>query len=263
MKKALLILLVVLNLLAWSAALELSRPRSLEVIFFDVGQGDAALIKTPGRHLILIDGGFDETVAEKLSREMPFWSREIDLVVLSHPHTDHLGGLLHVLERYQVNHIIWYPYEVDSSDYQRWVEEIDGRSVFEAERGMRVLAGGSILEILHPEKDENYSDANDASVVAHVSHGRTSFLFTGDINSSVEKNLNIQADVLKVAHHGSRTSSSLEFLETVNPQQAVISSGRGNSYNHPHPEIVERITNLGIRLLRTDRDKDIRIIANQ
>jgi len=185
-------LLVVLNWLAWSAALQLHRPQPLEVVFFDVGQGDAALIKTPGRHLILIDGGYDSRVVEKLAQEMPFWYKEIDLIILSHPHLDHLGGLLHVLERYQVNHIVWFPFEMNTPEYVAWINELENRSVFEAEKGMKIRAGGTVLDVLYPRKDDIFVDANNASIVLRVENNDISYLFTGDIYSDVEEKIAIR-----------------------------------------------------------------------
>ena len=277
MKSSVFIILATLfgfNVLAWLAVYDLSRPLGLEVIFFDVGQGDAIFIETPQRHQVLIDGGPDSVILEKLGKEMPFWDRTIDLVILTHPSADHLNGLLIILERYKVNQILWTGIKVDTFIYRRWLELIDKENadVFIAQAGQQIKLGrGIFLNILNPvenlegQKIKGGRAVNNTSIVARLVHNQNSFLFTADIERQAEKELirrevYLDSDVLKVAHQGSKTSSSEEFLVAVSPEIAVISVGEENPYGHPHPQTLENLK--GIKVFRTDLDGDIKIISN-
>jgi competence protein ComEC len=268
---AILIFLFGLNILAWLAVYELSKPQFLEVTFFDVGQGDAIFIETPQSHQILIDGGPDSAVLEKLGREMPFWDRTIDLVVLTHPQHDHYGGLIEVLKRYEVKNILWTGVLRDNPEYKEWERLIKGEAkIFIAQKGQRVKASEVIFDILFPF--ENFEgkivkNINDTSIIIRLVFGENSFLFTGDAYKSaeiklLENKIDVDSDVLKVGHHGSKTSSAPEFIVEVLPEIAVIFAGEGNPYGHPHPETLETFKKYGINILRTDKNGDIKIISN-
>lgn len=240
----------------------------LEVDFFDVGQGDAIFIETPSRHQILIDGGPGDRVLEKLGREMSFFDREIDLVVATHGDADHLGGLVEVLRRYKVKKLVFNGYDKQSGLYREFLRVARERGVYPEAVALgeaRRLPDGVELSFLWPEKDLSDSFAkkhNNTGVVARLNYGETSFLLIGDIEGRVEKiltdkNLNLEADVLKIAHHGSKTSTTEEFLRAVAPRAAVISVGGDNSYGHPHPSVLERLGVFGVPVLRTDLQGDI------
>ena len=279
-----------LNLLAWIAVYDL-RPQGLEVTFFDVGQGDAAFIETPERQQILIDGGPNgQVILEKLGKEMPFWDRTIDWVILSHPEKDHLAGLLEVLKSYKVENILWTGVMRNTAEYKEWVRLIkeEGANIFIAKAGLLILAGQTLstpgvssstpgvyarsgLFVLYPFESlegEELKDSNDTSIVARLVFGETSFLFTGDATKSVEKELvldsvkrkQLDSDVLKVGHHGSKTSTSKGFVEAVSPEIAVISAGKNNFYGHPHQEVLDNLK--GVQILRTDLDGDIKIVSD-
>lgn len=265
-------ILLGLNVLAWIAVGELAGSGGLEVIFFDVGQGDAAFIETPERVQILIDGGPSSVILEKLGREMPFWDRTIDLVVLTHPEKDHMAGLLEVLKSYTVKNILWTGVVRNTAEYKEWVKLI------QEEGAEIVISGGptslqigerSDLDVLYPFdslEGKEFKDSNNTSIVLKLTFGETSFLFTGDATKSVEGQLSreagqqLEADVLKVGHHGSKTSTSKEFVEAVSPKIAVISAGKDNRYGHPHQEVLDNLA--GIKVLRTDLDGDIKIISD-
>jgi competence protein ComEC len=240
----------------------------LSVSFFDVGQGDSIFIQTPEKHQILIDGGPSYTkVLEELSLEMPFLDKEIDLMVLSHPESDHVTGLLSVLENYKIDNILWTGIEKEGEKFETWkrmVEE-EGANVFFASAGKKIYMNDSVLEILHPEeplKGKEYEDSNDTSVVLKLSYKNSSFLFAGDISSKTEKELdNIDVDVLKVAHHGSKHSTSAEFLNEVSPLISIIQVGK-NSYGHPTEEVLTRLDNSGIKILRNDINGSIKIVSD-
>jgi len=264
--------LVLSNIYAWTVVYELVKSQPLEVVFFDVGQGDSIFIETPKGYQILIDGGPSSVVLEKLGNEMPFWDRTIDLVVLTHPEHDHIAGLIEVLKRYEVDYILWTGILRDTGEYEEWERLIkkEDIKVKIAKIGQRIIAPKVFFEVLHPFKSlegKEVKNTNNSSIVFRLVFGNNSFLFTGDLYKSIEKEivnrgLEIDSDVLKVGHHGSKTSSAEEFLEKVSPEVAVISSGKDNTYGHPHQEVLETLDKYGITVLRTDTEGDIKIISN-
>ncbi len=252
--------LVVLNLFFWRVAFN-KEDNFLEVTFFDVGQGDSAFIEF-NDFQILIDGGPDLTILEKLGQEMLPQDRTIDLIVLSHPHDDHLFGLLEVLKRYEVKNILWSGAEEETGNYQEWLRLIEEEqaNIIIAQKDQRIDLIDNSNIYIHYSSDEG-SDLNDTSIVMELVYGEVSFLFTGDISEKIEKKLDIDTDVLKVAHHGSKTSSSLEFLEKVSPEVAVISVGE-NSYGHPSEEALQNLDNFAIKTLITRELGDIKIVSD-
>jgi competence protein ComEC len=260
-----------LNVLAWLAVYDLKGPQLLEVNFFDVGQGDAIFIEGPQRHQILIDGGPSSIILEKLAKEMPFWDRTIDLIILTHPERDHLFGLIEVLKRYKVENILWTGIIRDTPEFKEWEKliENEGAKIFIAKSGQKIASEFS-LDVLYPFENlegQELKDSNNTSIVAKLIFGQNSFLFTGDAYQSAERELltkeaDIDSDVLKVAHHGSKTSSAEEFIEKVSPEIAVISVGKDNTYGHPHQEVLETLIKYGIRILRTDEQGDIKILSD-
>jgi competence protein ComEC len=268
-----LVFLFVSNIFAWLVVYNLSQPQFLEVTFFDVGQGDSIFIETPKRHQILIDGGPDLTVLEKLGKEMPFYDRTIDLIILTHPEKDHLGGLFEVLKRYKVENILWTGVIRDTAEFKEWQRLIKKEKVniFIAQAGQKIKLQRSDIYILFPFENlegKEFKNSNNTSIIAKLVFGQNSFLFTGDIYKSIEKKLlglvkqQLDSDILKVAHHGSKTSSDSEFIKKVSPEFAVIQCGKDNSYGHPHPETLETLRKYGIKIFRTDLDGDIKIISN-
>jgi len=274
-KKAFVFLgiLVILNIVAWSVVFDLSQQKFLEVNFFDVGQGDAIFIETPQLQQVLIDGGPSSKIMEKLGKEMPFWDRSIDLIILSHPEADHLSGLIDVLKKYKVDNILWTGVIRDTPEYKEWQKLIkeENAKIYIAEKGEKILMSNNIsMDILFPFENlegKEIKDSNDTSIVSRLAIGYSSFLFTGDMTQLSEKeiidnNIDVDSDVLKIAHHGSKTSSSEDFLKEVSPEIAVISVGKDNSYGHPTQEVLENLNKYGIRILRTDEAGDIKIISD-
>ncbi|HOX30165.1 MAG TPA: ComEC/Rec2 family competence protein [Candidatus Paceibacterota bacterium] len=267
--KKIIAVTVVANMLVWLAFFELSAQGLLRVEFFDVGQGDAALIKTPSGADILIDGGPGLAVLEGLGRSLPFWDRDIDLLILTHADHDHLAGLLEVLKQYKVKSVLWNGAIKDTAEFEEWARLIfeEKSDIYIARAGMRITFDrepGHFIEVLYPEQDLSgvaVKDANNGSVVVKLVYGESEFLFTGDIYGFIEDSLangdtDLDADVLKVAHHGSKNSASELFLRKVDPDIAVISVGR-NSYGHPSEEILEMMEKHGIKIFRTDMAGDI------
>ena len=248
-------LALVVAVAVWAAAL--NRPEGmLKVVFADVGQGDMTVITTPSGRTIVVDGGPDpERAAQVLGGQKPFWDRKLSLVVLSHPHSDHVSGLSEVLRRYDVEHILESRSKYESADYAAWLRLADseGAQLLGVRPGMNLsFDDGVELHVLAPQDADDSvksGDANDASVVVRVVFGNASFLLTGDMVTEGERLLLrsgriLDSDVLKVAHHGSKTSSSLSFLGAVSPGVAVISAGQDNRFGHPDPEVVERLEGL-------------------
>jgi len=261
-----LVILLVVVLLIWQAVFERTSDNFLKVTFFDVGQGDAIFIETPNHRQILIDGGPDKTVLEKLGQAMLFYDRTIDLIILTHSDADHVAGLIEVLNYYQVKHILTSGFEQDTAVYHKWRKLISEKNIplTIVQAGQKVILNKEIiLEIFWPEQPmTGIKSANNASVVGRLVYGQTEFLLTGDIDKKIEKilltrNWNLESDVLKAAHHGSKTSSSDNFIKAVNPQVAIISVGENNRYKHPHLDVLERLKDSVIH--RTDKDGDIKI----
>ena len=223
---------------------------SLRVTFSETQRGDLSLIETPGGRQILIDGsGSPDDAVNFLGDRMPFWDHSLDVVILTHPHADHVTGLLRVLESYEIDRILHAPIEYNSQAYLAWLSETEKLSerVISAQAGTVIDFGdGSYLEVLHSGPTDYSNDPNDASVVVRVSYGDISFLMTGDASTIVEKRLlasgvDLNADVLKVPHQGSKGSSSVDFINAVSPAIAVIPVGGENPFGHPHQEAVDRL----------------------
>ena len=266
-------ILFFLNIACWQEVFVLASSNNLKVDFLDVGQGDSAFIETPEMHQILIDGGPGSSVLGKLSENMPFWDRSIDLIILTHPESDHMQGLLNVLQRYKADYILWSGVKKSAPEYDEWIKVLAkqknmGAKIIVAQAGQEIKAGNVFIDTLYPLENIEGKDlkntSNDTCVVSRLIFGKNSFLFTGDISSVTEKNIvnskeNILSDVLKVAHHGSKYSTSDLFLQNVKPKIAVISVGAKNTYGHPTPETLQRLENSGIKIFRTDKDGDIKI----
>lgn len=241
-------------------------PTVLCVVFLDVGQGDAIFIQSPSGRQMLIDSGRDSGVLRQLGEVMSFSDRDVDYVVATHPDADHIGGLAVVLDRFSVGNAIRTENESDTGVWEtveRKIEE-EGAVVHYARRGQRYDLGSDVyVEILFPDIDASELESNTSSIVARLVYGDTAFMLTGDSPKSIEEYLvlvegeNLESDVLKVGHHGSRTSTSELFLAEVDPEYAVISAGADNSYGHPHLEVTDALFNFGVTTLSTAENGNI------
>lgn len=262
---------LVVAILVWTTVFTQAQSELVKVHFLDVGQGKAVFIEAPDGNQILIDGGPDNSVLEKLAAAMPFFDREIDLLILTHPDSDHLNGLVEVLKRYEVDKIIETGIADSSAEYQVWHNLIKEKNipVVFALAGQKIKIGkGLALEILYPNRSlvgESFSNTNQSSIVARLVYGQNSFLFTGDAEQATEYFLtvtgtNLDSDILDVSHHGSKNSSSEEFLNVVSPQTAIIQVGLKNRYSHPAQETLERLA--GFEIFRTDICGNIDILSD-
>lgn len=233
------------------------------VHFFDIGQGDSILIEAGRNQQILIDGGPDRTVLQRLGEVMPSFDRRIELVIATHPDLDHYGGLTEVVRRYEVPYLM-----VHLQDGAEPYEEMLGRV---RRRNGLVMAGGQRLKLPHgelevldpriPGQRGPISDKNDASIAVKLRLFDQTFLMAGDAEKAEEARLVrggvLDSDVLKANHHGSKSSSWENFLTAVRPEWCIISVGRKNRYGHPHPDALERLRRSGCRIARTDQSGTI------
>jgi len=243
----------------------------LRVVALDVGQGDSILITTPLHQRILVDGGPDMALLERLGEELPFFDRRIDLLILTHQDSDHITALPALLDRYNISHALLTGTANMNSRYAAFLDGIkqSGAAIIIADAEHDIdFGGGVLLDILWPIASlfgEEVQQVNNASVVAKLTYKDHGLLLTGDIEEKTEEELlkagyDLRADVLKVPHHGSKTSSSTGFLLAVDPDLALISVGKENTYGHPHPSVLARYQKLGIPVRRTDQEGSIEIV---
>jgi competence protein ComEC len=260
---ALAVVICLASALIWLAA---SAPDSgrLTVTFLDVGQGDAILIDGPDGHRVLVDGGpSGEAISAALGRRLPFHDRRLDMVVLTHPQQDHLGGLPEVLEQYSVRSVLTNGFDSDSAAFRIWSEALSrhGISPVHGTRGQTIdLGHGAMLSVLSAGPGAYASGVNNSSLVLRLAMRDISFLLTGDITQEGEAALlrtgaDLRTTVLKVAHHGSSTSTSTQLLSEARPIVDVISVGAGNPYGHPVKQVLQRLE--GDLILRTDENGDV------
>lgn len=292
-----LLVLFLLAGLVWGVVFQLPDGR-LHLVFCDVGQGDAILV-TKGANQVLIDGGPDEKVLGCLANHLPFWDRQIELIVLTHPEADHLTGLVSVIQRYKTIQIVSNSLVAESAIFKKFRLEVAARqiAVHSPKAGEEIRLGEINLRILYPEKKlgeevvwrinqeepvnktslslvlgEAFTpftgNFNKTSIVSLLDFGKFQALLTGDVGVEEEGKIIHQIppteeiEVLKVAHHGSKYATSEEFLKSISPKLAVISVGAKNRWGHPAPEVLQRLSVAGAKILRTDLEGEIEIVSD-
>ncbi|OIP56568.1 hypothetical protein COW86_03750 [Candidatus Kuenenbacteria bacterium CG22_combo_CG10-13_8_21_14_all_39_9] len=252
---------------------------NLKVIFFDVGQGDAIFIETPEKKQILIDGGDSSLILDKLTKQMKFDDRLIDVIVLTHPHADHVTGLVEVLKRYQVGEVWLTGVIHTSSIYLEFLNLIKekqiptkiifacGKENIKGCHDIIALETGLQFKILYPLENlsqKRLDDANNSSIVMKLNYKTDSLMLVGDAGITDEEKMlgifeasELKSDVLKLGHHGSADASSEKFLEAIQPEYGIISVGKDNPYGHPSLRIVRRLERIGAKIFRTDESGDI------
>jgi competence protein ComEC len=236
--------------------------RGLTFAMLDVGQGDGLFIESPTGTQIMFDGGPPRSVLGPLSRVMSPFDRSIDAILITNPDADHIGGFLDILKNYKVGEVFEPGTLTDSKTYQNLRAEIKNQNIPDilAKRGMKLdIGGGAFIDILFPDRDVSTWATNDGSVVARLYYGNTSIMLTGDATMKTEqivlgenKKEQLASTILKVGHHGSRTSTSESFVQAISPSYALISVGQDNKYGHPHPETLATLAQFGVKVFRTD-----------
>lgn len=260
--------LILATILLWAGVFSLPDNR-LHLVFCDVGQGDAILI-TYRQTQVLIDGGPDNKVLSCLSKNIPFWDRTLEMVILTHPEADHFSGLIDVIKRYNVKQFVSNSLVNDSAGFREFYQTVlaEKVNVYSPQAGDRLKIGPIELLVLWPKEKLGNQELwlgklNETSIVLQLSFGNFCALFSGDIPGGVESQLDRvrPCQVLKIAHHGSKYSTGEEFLKKIEPQLAVISVGK-NSFGHPTKEVIEKLRDLDIKILRTDIDGEIKIVSD-
>jgi competence protein ComEC len=243
-------------------------PDKLRVVFLDVGQGDAILI-SKGNYQMLIDGGRDgKLLLNKLGKYIPFWDRNVEVILATHPDQDHIAGLIDVLQKYNVKNVLKTQDKSESQTYKKFEEEIGNEKSenIDAKKEVSIkISDDAGIEIVYPFSETGDiadNKSNEGSVVVKINYGENSFLLTGDLPKEqeieiVNSGINIASTIFKIAHHGSKYSNSAGFLEKVNPIQTIISVGKDNSYGHPSGEVVNFLKEKNISVFRTDERGDI------
>lgn len=263
--------------------------KDLKLIACDVGQGDA-ILAVYGKTQILVDGGPGNDVLDCLGRHIPFWDREIDVIILTHPQKDHFGGLIEVFKKYKVNYLLANDLNSGSDEYGVLIKEVGGSGtrVVRPTSGMVMRLGLIHLDIVWPEKEffvsntfaesnspntkilgayATNADPNIFSIVAILNFGEFDALLTGDIGPKeidllLARNLVIDVDYIKIPHHGSKNGITPDLLRISRPEIAVISAGKNNSYGHPHKEVLELLRDQEIKYFRTDEMGDVVIATD-
>jgi competence protein ComEC len=252
----------------------------LHLWVFDVGQGDAIMLRTPRGHTALIDGGPGATpLLNGVGNNLPFWQHDLNLLVLTHPHQDHMMGLAELAERYHVDQVVQTLFTATVGVQAEWLHELKslGIPVSHPKRGERITFEGEpeiYLKVLSPttmdaHREGGNGDVNNTSIVLKLVYAKHSILLEGDAQVEAERDMSrripadLKSDVLKVAHHGSDTSSSPQFLALVRPKVAIISVGPANKYGHPSPQTLDNLQEAGARIYRTDQHGTVEIIADE
>lgn len=234
----------------------------LTLAILDVGQGDAIFIESPTGTQVMFDVGPARRILGPFSKIMSPFDRTIDAIVITNPDADHIGGFAEILKNYEIGAVIEPGTLNDSKTFQNIKSEIKNKNIpnILARRGMRLhIGGGAFIDILFPDRDVSTWATNDGSVVARLSYGEFSVMLTGDATTMTEKIIlteneisDLESLILKVGHHGSRSSSSSSFINAVGPSYAVISVGEDNKYGHPHKDVLGLLEDKNIETLRTD-----------
>ncbi len=243
----------------------------MAVHFLDVGQGDSTFIELPDNECMLIDAGtydYGNLITEKIEQ---YGYSKINYLVATHPHADHIGGMSQIIEHFDIGEIYMPKASTDTKIFESLLQSVSDKNmqINTAAAGKVIYSDSSIeMKFLSPESDLTYDGLNNYSAVLKITYGKNSFLFTGDAETDAEEIMldsyynELDCDVLKVGHHGSDTSSSVEFLNTVTPDYAVISCGANNSYGHPHNETISKLEDIGAETYRTDTQGTITIVCD-
>lgn len=278
MSKKLYIILIPLVIIGLSVSVLLffrhtDKSVFLSVNFLDVGQGDSILIKSPSGQNILIDGGPDNRVVQRLGEKLPWYDRQIDLMILSHSHEDHVGGLVGVLRHYNVKKILYTGAVSNSPSYMEWLKIIREQKIplTIIDRPQKIILGNNCeLNIIYPDKSflgQEVKNLNNTSIAAILKYGDIKFFLGGDNEVEAENiilglNKDLKVDIYKVSHHGSDTASSEFFLNALKPSLSIIEVGKDNKFGHPSLRTLKKLEREETNILRTDIEGTIEIQSN-
>lgn len=258
--------LVFFNIFVWQAVYVEENGGLLTVAFLDVGQGDSVLIVAPSGNRMIIDSGLGKRAVEELSKIMPLHKRFIEVMLATHADADHIGGFPDIFEKYEPGIFLDNGGTAETQTFKRVQNIIEEKSfrTKEVRRGTVInLGGGAFVTVIFPDRDVSNMDPNDASIVAILSYDEVAVMLTGDAPKKVEEHLivldgeNLQSDILKVGHHGSRTSTAVSFVQFVEPQVAIVSAGKDNRYGHPHQEVLDVLEQFDVLVLETAEEGTI------
>lgn len=243
-----LVLLIFISLTLWFAVFCEDRNGVLTISFLDVGQGDSIFIESPTGIQVLVDGGPNNNLVKEISGVLPWYDRHIDMLVITNPDKDHYEGFIALLKRFKTD-VVLEPGTINkNSAYEVLENKIKDKKIPKilARRGQIIdLGEGAYLEVIFPDRDVSGLSPNDGSIVMRLVYEKTSVLLQGDSTSNIERYLlglggeKLTSTILKAGHHGSKTSSSEEYIKTVSPEWVVISAGANNMYNHPNKEVLD------------------------
>lgn len=259
--------LFVIDLILWGVVFSAPSGGSTALYFLNIGQGDSELVELAGGVHVLIDGGpSGKALLENLANVLPPTKKYIDLIVMTHPQADHFAGLIDVLKNYEVGAFISSGRKADVSGYPELHDLLEKKQVpyIQLKEGDSIKYGDAIFSVLSPSSQDMLSgEFNDVAIVMLLETPEFKALYTGDIGENIEKKLaqkyDIDVDILKVGHHGSKFSSSAGFLKEVSPQFSIIEVGK-NTYGHPTAEALKRLKEFGDKIFRTDKDGIIKIV---
>jgi len=260
-----IICFLVFGLSAWIIYRQTNFNKPLLFYALDVGQGDALLIRTPQNNTILIDGGPDNSVLYGLGDKLPFYDREIDLLILTHPDADHITGLVEILNRHNVRYVMATSVVTSSAVFSQWVAGIKKNKieiVSAEELDKFYIEQDLTLEIIYPREklsSQDLKSINNSSIVARLVYKDIVILLTGDLEreEKLVGNNFLKADILKVGHHGAENANSQKFIKAVSPKFAIISAGRDNRFGHPSQATLDRLNGVSAQILRTDLLGDV------
>lgn len=262
--------LLVANIFAWNVIFSERRGEILTVAFLDIGQGDSIFIEAPNGNQIIFDGGPNGKILSELGKLMPFYDRKIDMIVVTNPDKDHFAGFIDLLERYKIEKFMESGTKSGASSYRDLEEAVKNQEAEKiiAKRGMKIELDHErsiYIEILFPDSDVSKEKTNEGSIIARLVYGETSVMLTGDSVKKTEDHVveldvkedgvedDLKSDVLKVGHHGSKTSTGENFVKVVAPKYAVISLGKNNKYGHPNVETLDTLEKFNVKIMRTDQ----------